>query len=79
MQPVKKFQFGQIQASVWKNQGKEGSEFFSVSLDKRYKDAQGIWKSSSSLKPTDLPKAVLVLQKAYEFVAFNENAEAAPA
>ena len=71
MQPIKKFQIGAVNASVWKNKSKEGTEFLSVSLQKRYKDEQGQWQSSSSYKPSDLPKAVLVLQKAYEFVALN--------
>ncbi len=80
MQPIKKYQVGQIQASVWKNAGKEGLEFLSVSLQKRYKDDKGQWQSSSSFKPGDLPKAVLVLQKAYEFVSLNEgNADSATA
>lgn len=80
MQPIKKYQVGQIQASVWKNASKEGSEFLSVSLQKRYKDEKGQWQSSSSFKPGDLPKAVLVLQKAYEFVSLNEGtAESATA
>ncbi len=77
MQPIKKFQVGSVHAAVWKNAGKEGQEFLSVSLDKRYKDEKGEWKSSSSYKPGDLPKAVLVLQKAYEYIALgNETATA---
>jgi hypothetical protein len=73
MQPVKKFQVGAVNASVWKNAGKEGMEFLSVSLQKRYKDEKGEWQSSSSFKPGDLPKAVLVLQKAYEYVSLNNE------
>lgn len=77
MQPVQKYQSGAIVASVWKNKGKEGSEFLSVSLQKRYKDEKGVWQNSSSYKPGDIPKAMLVLQKAYEYVALNaESADA---
>ena len=76
MQPIKKIQSGTIQAAVWRNNSKEGNEFFSVSLDKRYKDAKGEWQSSSSFKPNDLPKAVLVLQKAYEFIALHDSTPA---
>jgi hypothetical protein len=73
MQPIRKYSAGGIIASIWQNQAKDGSEFFSVSLDKRYKDADGQWKSSSSFKSSDLPKAMLVLQKSYEFMALKEN------
>ncbi|MDP2666827.1 MAG: hypothetical protein Q8P05_05010 [Candidatus Diapherotrites archaeon] len=74
MQPIQKFQAGAVIASVWKNTSKEGAEYFSVSLDKRYKDAQGDWKSSSSFKPADLPKAALLMNKAYEFIVLKHDA-----
>ena len=70
--PVKKFSVGGIQVAVWENQGKEGNTFYSVSFDRRYKDKDDEWKSTTSLKKNDLPKAVLALQKAYEFIALKE-------
>ena len=73
MQPKRKYSAGSVVASIWQNQAKDGSEFFSVSLDKRYKDADGQWKSSSSFKNSDLPKAMLVLQKSYEFMVLKED------
>ncbi|MBN1940797.1 MAG: hypothetical protein JW772_01290 [Candidatus Diapherotrites archaeon] len=76
MSPIKKFKAGGIQVAVWENQGKEGNVFNSVSLDKRYKDGEE-WKSSSSFKLNDLPKAILALQKAYEYLALKDNTESA--
>ncbi|MEK6821238.1 MAG: hypothetical protein AABY11_02465 [archaeon] len=70
MQPVQKYAAGAVVASVWKNSSDKG-EFLSVSLQKRYKGADGQWQSSSSFKPADLPKASLVLQKAYEYIMLN--------
>ena len=70
--PVKKFSVGGVQAAVWENEGKEGRSFYSVSFDRRYKDKNDEWKSTSSLKANDLPKAILALQKAYEFVSLKE-------
>ena len=70
--PIKKFSTGGVQVAIWENEGKEGNRFYSVSLDRRYKDKNNDWKSSSSLKMNDLPKAVLALQKAYEFMALKE-------
>ena len=70
--PEKKFKAGAVVATLWKNQGtsKDGRpvEYFSVSLDRRYK-VNDEWKSTSSLRNNDLPKAMLVLSKAYEHTA----------
>ena len=70
--PIKKFSVGGIQVAIWENEGKEGVQFNSVSFDRRYKDKDGNWQSTTSLKMNDLPKAVLALQKAYEYLALKE-------
>lgn len=70
--PEKKFSTGAISAIIWKNNGtsKNGVpvEYRTVQLDRRYKDKEGNWQSSGSLRLNDLPKASLVLQKAYEYL-----------
>ncbi|MFH1256900.1 MAG: hypothetical protein V1494_06450 [Candidatus Diapherotrites archaeon] len=71
--PLKKFSAGAIQVAVWENNGSEGKVFQSVSIDRRYKDKKGEWKSTHSLKPSDVPKAIVALQKAYEFVVLKET------
>lgn len=71
--PVKKFNVGAVQAAVWDNDSKGGKQFFSVSFDKRYKDKEGNWKSANSLMANDLPKAILALQKAFEYVSLHET------
>jgi len=70
--PVKKFSVGGIQVAVWENQGKEGNVYQTVSFDRRYKNKNDEWKSTSSLKTNDLPKAILALQKAYEYMTLKE-------
>jgi len=78
-QPVKKFKAGAISATVWENQAQnqkgELISFKSISFDRNYKDANGEWQRTNSLRTSDIPKAVLVLSKAYEFLALN-SAEA---
>ena len=73
--PVKKFKAGAISATIWENQSKdkqgEDISYNSVSFDRNYKDANGQWQKTSSLRMSDLPRAVLVLNKAYEFLALN--------
>lgn len=66
--PIKKFAAGGIQVAIWENEGKQGGKFNTVSFDRRYKDKNDEWKSSSSLRLNDLPKAILALQKAYEYL-----------
>jgi len=71
--PVKRFSAGGVQAAIWENDGKNGGTFFTVSLQRSYKDAAEGWKRTASMRAQDLPRAVLVLQKAYEFLALKEN------
>ena len=77
--PIQKFNVGAIHVSIWENEGvsKEGivRNFNSVSIDRNYKDKQGEWKSTNSLKVNDLPKAILALQKAYEYLSLKNNTE----
>jgi hypothetical protein len=73
--PVKKFKAGAISATVWENQAQnqkgELISFKSISFDRNYKDANGEWQKTNSLRTSDIPRAVLVLSKAYEFLALN--------
>jgi hypothetical protein len=75
--PLKKFRAGAVSATVWNNQTKDGEgEYKSISFERHYKDKEGAWKSTTSLRMNDLPKAALVLQKAYEYLTLSEGAEA---
>ena len=74
--PVKKFNAGAIQVAIWQNEGKEGAQYNTISIDRRYKDKNEQWKSSNSLRINDVPKAVVTLQKAYEYLILKETATA---
>lgn len=77
--PEKKFSTGALVATVWQNQGKskEGDNvsYRTVSFQRRYKDNSGEWQSTSTLRVNDLPKASLILQKAYEYLVMRELAD----
>jgi len=77
--PVKFFKAGAIKASIFENTNKyNGIETTThkVVIDKVYKDSDGNWKSTNSFSVNnELPKAILVLTKAFEFLAMNENKE----
>lgn len=70
--PVKAFRSGAIQVTIWENENltNEGQvmSYKTVSFERRYKDKNGEWKSTNSLRANDLPKASLLLSKAYEYL-----------
>lgn len=73
--PEKKFRAGAVSATIWLNKkiedGKESS-FRTVSFEKNYTDKEGKWHTTNSLSPSDIPKALVVLNKAYEYIYLQE-------
>ena len=69
--PEQVFKVGAVRASVFKNtithQGKEIT-LAKVVLEVRYRDKSGQWRGTHSLSLNELPKAILALQKAYDFL-----------
>ena len=79
-QPKKKFNAGAVSATVWENQATNKTtgqpvSYNTISLQRGYKDKEGNWQSTNSLRVTDIPKAILVLQKAYEELTLREYGE----
>ena len=77
--PEKRFQSGGIEASIFENEVQQNGKTLKikkVAFQKRYKSAQG-WKTTYSLDINDIPKAVLVLSKAYEFLVLSLDTSAA--
>jgi len=73
--PEKKFRAGAISATVWKNHGvKDGEiqDYSTITFERSYKDKEGKWQSTNSLRVNDLPKAAVVIQKAYEDLVLRE-------
>ncbi len=72
VKPEKSFRIGAVRASVWKNvrQNKEGKTFESrsVTLDRTYKDKEGNYKSTHRFAAAEIPKAILLLQRSYEYL-----------
>ncbi|MFH0874743.1 MAG: hypothetical protein V1859_02310 [archaeon] len=68
-QPEKKLKCGGVIAVIWKNvamyKGKE-SEYYSVSFERRYKDKDGKWQPTSSMRLVDLPDIELLSRKISE-------------
>ena len=77
-QPVAKFKHGAVEAAIFENEVKKDGQSFTVRkvvLQRNYLDRNDRWQSTSSLDVNDVPKAVLVLSKAYELLTRNEKAK----
>lgn len=74
--PEKRINASPVVATIWKNEvqkGKEKAYFYTISLQRNYKDKDGGWKQTGSFRVQDLPKASLALQKAYEYLAIRDE------
>jgi hypothetical protein len=70
-QPEKTFKAGSVTVAIWRN-GSGDQLTYSVTLEKRFLKS-GEWKTIKSLNVNDLPKAVLALQKAYEYLVLKRS------
>ena len=76
--PETKFRSGAICATVWANESVHDGKkviYKTVSFERSYKDKSDTWQTTISLRVTDLPKAILVLNKPYEHLALNSDDE----
>ncbi len=80
-QPVKKIRAGAISVTIWNNPatnkfgehiGEEGN-YKTISVDRSYKDKQGQWQKTNSYRVNDLPRAMVALRKAYEYLILHED------
>lgn len=73
--PEKRFTAGSVSATVWRNEvpSRANAGYYTVSVQRRYRDSEGKWQSSNSLRVNDLPKAALVVSRAYEFLVLKES------
>lgn len=68
--PTAKFKAGQVSAALWENEitAKKGGKatVLKATVQRRYKDKDGNWKSSTSFSRNEIPLAIYCLQKAFE-------------
>ena len=65
------FKVGAIRASVFRNIIKKDGQSIQlpkVVIEVRYKDKTSKWKSTNSLSVNEIPKAILALQKVFEYL-----------
>ena len=79
--PEKLFQHGGVKAAIFYNEYEKDGERFTksrVSVQKVYRDKEGMFKTTSNLDVNDLPKAILVLQKAFDYLTVKHEPEDFP-
>ena len=76
-QPEKRFKCGCCETAIFENEiDRNGStgKVKKVAFQKRYKNSNGEWKTTYSLDVNDLPKAILALKSAYEYLVLDSDA-----
>ena len=72
------FKVGAVRASVFRNvivKNGQSIPLPKVVIEVRYKDKTGQWNGTNSLSINDLPKAILALQKAFEYLMEHKQPE----
>jgi len=72
------FKVGAVRASVFRNIIEKNGQSIplpKVAIEVRYKDKTGMWQGTNSLSLNDLPKAILALQKAFEYLMEHKQPE----
>jgi hypothetical protein len=73
-EPEISFRHGPCSAAIFVNTVQKGDETIkvrSVVFQKSFQDEKGHWQTTSTLNVNDIPKATLVLNKAYEYLTSN--------
>jgi hypothetical protein len=76
--PVAKFRAGQVSAALWENEitvnGRKAT-MLKATVERRFKDKDGQWKSSNSFSRNEIPLAIYCLQKSFEHILEGQKDE----
>jgi hypothetical protein len=78
--PIAKFRAGQVSAALWENEIQTGGRtavILKATIQRRYRAADGNWKSSTSFSRNEIPLAIHCLQKAFEKIIELQNESSA--
>ena len=73
--PEVSFKVGAVRAAIFRNEIHQAGRPISIGkvvLEVRYRDKNGEWKSTHSMSANEVPKAILALQKAYEYLTVKQ-------
>jgi hypothetical protein len=74
--PVQKFRAGQVSCALWENEITVSGRKIKVlkaTVERRYKDSDGEWKSSGSFARNEISLAIYCLQKAFDHIIDEQN------
>ena len=74
--PETVFKVGAVRASVFRNTIQKNGQSIplaKVVIEVRYKDKTGQWQGTNSLSINDLPRAILALQKAFDYLTARKD------
>lgn len=69
MAPIKKIGAGSVSCALWENEATVDGRKIGVlraTVERRYKDKDGTWKSSGSFSRNEIPLVIYCLEKAFE-------------
>jgi len=72
--PEHKIRAGNVEVAIWRNVIPEGKSYYTFSINKSFKKGEE-WRNTQTLSKNDLPKAILALQKAFEYTTIKKNAK----
>ncbi|MBK8270265.1 MAG: hypothetical protein IPK83_19010 [Planctomycetes bacterium] len=76
--PEHVFKMGAVRASIFRNTIERGGQTVPIAkviIEVRYKDKNGEWQGTNSLSLNELPKAIVALQRAYEYLIDHGKAD----
>ena len=76
--PLKCFAAGGVRAAIWENEiqvNGSSKTVLKATVERRYKDKSGTWKSSTSFSRNEIPLAIYCLEKAFEAIVGEETAQ----
>jgi hypothetical protein len=80
MAPIRKYSAGSISCALWENEATvEGRKvgILKATVERRYKDKDGTWKSSGSFSRNEIPLVVYCLNKAFAAMVEENGGEPA--
>jgi len=75
-QPKAKFRAGSISCAIWENEAMVAGRktvMLKASVERRFKDSTGTWKSSSSFSRNEIPLAIYCLERAFDKIITEEQ------
>jgi hypothetical protein len=76
-QPAKKIRIGNLSVVIWRNHnGEKGTTWYSVNVNRSYKNGDDLWKDTDSLGFDDLLTMAKLLDRAHDFISEQMRADA---